>query len=282
MVLTLGLLGLLAAGAAVRQRADLLWPRGRGRSPLAGGKGPRRPEEAVAGWHTPAQAGPDFQRPGSKEGRGHGFPSVPRTAALCLGLCDDGAEPERASDPGPEARQPPASGRVALEAAPETQSVPETRPAPPEALAERKPKPEPAGEDWPPPLPPEPWERERRPECEPQRVKHRGGNDPHNRCADKIPNNSFPGWDVFVHGKNFDALQLATRTLWDVKTDDFGKHSPHSQKFFVKMKLGELQREARLARECGYDFIVGVHSEAHKTALLFADPSLEVVVMDWC
>ncbi|WP_395825997.1 DUF6310 domain-containing protein [Archangium minus] len=39
---------------------------------------------------------------------------------------------------------------------------------------------------------------------------------------------------------------------------------------------------SRLARECGYDFIVGVHDETHKAALKFADPSLKVVVMDWC
>ncbi|QRK14107.1 hypothetical protein JQX13_45915 [Archangium violaceum] len=87
---------------------------------------------------------------------------------------------------------------------------------------------------------------------------------------------------MYVNGKSFDALQLATRTLWEVKTDDFGKHSPHSQRFFIKMKLSEIQREAKLAKECGYDFIVGVRSEAHKTALLFADRSLKVVVMDWC
>ena len=120
------------------------------------------------------------------------------------------------------------------------------------------------------------------PRCKPVPVKHMGGNDPHNTCADLMPNNSFPGWDVFVNGKNFDALQLATRTLWDVKTDDFDKHPPRSQKFFIKIKLGELQREKRLAEECGYDFIVGVRSEAHKTALKRADPSLKVVVMDWC
>jgi hypothetical protein len=37
------------------------------------------------------------------------------------------------------------------------------------------------------------------------RLPHLGGHDPHNECADKMPNNSFPGWDVFVNGKNFDA-----------------------------------------------------------------------------
>jgi hypothetical protein len=51
------------------------------------------------------------------------------------------------------------------------------------------------------------------PRCKPVPVPHLGGNDPHNKCADLMPNNSFPGWDVFVNGKNFDALQLATRTL---------------------------------------------------------------------
>ncbi|WPB80222.1 DUF6310 domain-containing protein [Archangium violaceum] len=60
------------------------------------------------------------------------------------------------------------------------------------------------------------------------------------------------------------------------------KTEPEGGPDFPKMKLGELQREARLAKECGYDFFVGVRSEAHKTALLFADPTLKVVVMDWC
>lgn len=180
-------------------------------------------------------------------------------------------------------------GEPEVRPAPETRPVPETKPMPDTKLAprepqkKRKPKTEPeGGPEFPPLGPPETSERERRPECMPIPVPHLGGNDPHDECADTVPNNSFPGWDVFVNGKNFDALQLATRTLWDVKTDAFGKHDPHSQKFFIKMKLGELQREARLAKECGYDFIVGVRSEAHKIALLFADPTLKVVVMDWC
>jgi len=165
---------------------------------------------------------------------------------------------------------------------PETRPVPETKPAPQEPLAERRPKPEPAGQDWPPPLPPEPLERERRPQCKPIPGPPRGGNDLHNQCADNIPNNTFPGSDVFVNGKNFDALQLATRTLWEVKTDDFDKHSRRSQQFFIEVKLPEIQRERRLAEECGYNFVVGVRSEAHKTALKRADPTLHVVVMRWC
>nr|WP_233612434.1 DUF6310 domain-containing protein [Corallococcus sp. AB045] len=64
-------------------------------------------------------------------------------------------------------------------------------------------------------------------------------------CADKIPGNSFPGFNVFINGKHHDALALPRRTLWEVTTDDFEKHSPRSRKFFVSMKLPELQREAR-------------------------------------
>ena len=120
------------------------------------------------------------------------------------------------------------------------------------------------------------------PRCKPVPVPHLGGNDPHNLCADLMPNNSFPGWDVFVIGKNFDALQLATRTLWDVKTDDFDKHSSRSQEFLANVKLPELQREDRLAKQCGYDFIVGVKSAAHKAVLFKLDRTLKVVVMDWC
>ena len=112
--------------------------------------------------------------------------------------------------------------------------------------------------------------------------RHLGGHDPHNECADKMPSNTFPGGDVYVNGKNFDALQLATRTLWEVKTDGFDKHSRRSQQFFIEMKLPEIQRERRLAEECGYQFAVGVRSEAHRTALKRADPTLGVFVMDWC
>ncbi|NVJ09118.1 hypothetical protein HUW63_28290 [Myxococcus sp. AM001] len=153
-----------------------------------------------------------------------------------------------------------------------------------EAGAQRNPKlkPEPAGQDWQPPVPTEPLDRERHPECRPVPVSHRGGNANHNRCADAIKNNSVPGWDVLVNGKQFDALVLATRTLWEVKTDDFDIQSLRSQRFFAKVKLPEIKREKRLAEACGYNFAIGVRSAAHKAALLELDRSLNVVVMDWC
>nr|WP_308809557.1 DUF6310 domain-containing protein [Archangium lansinium] len=165
---------------------------------------------------------------------------------------------------------------------PETRPVPETQPAPQEPLPKQKPKPEPKGPDFPPLGPTEVTERGRRPECKPQRVKHLGGNDLHNKCADRVPLNSFPGWDVLINGKNFDALQMATRTLWDVKTDDFDKQDSRSQDFFIQMKLPEYKREKRLAEACGYDFVVGVRSKAHKIALERADSTLQVILMNWC
>lgn len=131
-------------------------------------------------------------------------------------------------------------------------------------------------------LPPTSSDPSERPECRPIPVPHRGGNDPHNDCADLLPQNSFPGWDVLVNGKQFDALQLITRMLWDVKTDDFEKQPPRSQDFFVRMKLPEIKREKALAESCGYGFAIGVRSLAHKQALLRADSSLKVILMDWC
>jgi hypothetical protein len=121
------------------------------------------------------------------------------------------------------------------------------------------------------------------PRCKPIPLpRHRGGHDPHNECADKMPGNTFPGGDVYVNGKNFDALQLATRTLWEIKTDDFDKHDSRSQDFFIQMKLPEIQREKRLAEACGYGFVVGVRHKSHEIALERADSTLKVVLMDWC
>ena len=109
-----------------------------------------------------------------------------------------------------------------------------------------------------------------------------GGHAPHDECADKLPGNTFPGGDVLVNGKNFDALQLATRTLWEVKTDDFEKQPPRSQRFFVLMKLPEIQREKHLAEACGYRFAIGVRSAMHKAVLESLDDTLTVVLMTWC
>lgn len=170
--------------------------------------------------------------------------------------------------------------RASLErSGPESQVWPSSQQ---ETSANRRPNQQgsPLGRDWLPPQSSDPTER--RPECKPVPGPPRGGNDPHNECADKIPGNNFPGLNVLVNGKHFDALVLGTRTLWEVKTDNFDKHSAHSQDFFVEMKLPGILLERKLAEECGYRFAVGVRSKAHKEALLRRDITLDVVVMDWC
>jgi hypothetical protein len=161
---------------------------------------------------------------------------------------------------------------------PKTQTRPSSEQEP---VANQKPEPKggPLGRDWLPPISSDPSER---PECKPIPGPPRGGNDPHNECADKIRGNDFPGLNVFVNGKHFDALVLSTRTLWEVKTDNFDIHSPHSQRFFARVKMPEIRREKRLAEACGYQFVVGVRSPAHKAALLALEPDLTIVVMDWC
>ncbi|TQF10177.1 hypothetical protein FJV41_40790 [Myxococcus llanfairpwllgwyngyllgogerychwyrndrobwllllantysiliogogogochensis] len=168
--------------------------------------------------------------------------------------------------------------------APETKPLADTEHAPQEPLAKPRLEPEPAAQDWLPPLPPDLPEGERSRRCEPRRVNHRGGNDPHNQCADKVPNNSFPGWDVFVNGKNFDALQLARRTLWEVKTDNFDTYSAFLRGRVIKDQVAEMRLERGLALACRFDFRVGVRSEAHQEALEEAAPDLKgfIVVMDWC
>jgi hypothetical protein len=164
----------------------------------------------------------------------------------------------------------------------ETRPVPETKPAPPEPLAERRPRPEPSGQDWPPPVPPEPREGERRPDCTPRPVPHLGGNKLHNKCADRVPQNSFSGWDVIVNGKHFDALQLSTRTLWEVKTTAIETYNPYVRRTELQKQLDEARRERDLAAACGYRFVIGVRTRAHEMLLNEVAPDLDVVLMWWC
>jgi hypothetical protein len=164
----------------------------------------------------------------------------------------------------------------------EVKPVPETESVPQEPLAERRPKPEPSGQDWPPPLPPEPLDRDRRPECKPRRVPPKGGNKLHNECADNIPFNAFRGANALVNGKAFDALQLATRTLWEVKTTAIETYNPYIQETELRKQVEEGRREQALAAACGYQFVIGVRTQAHKTMLEARAPDLIVVLMPWC
>ncbi|WP_233604861.1 DUF6310 domain-containing protein [Corallococcus sp. AB030] len=161
--------------------------------------------------------------------------------------------------------------------------VPVAAPISRDAVAKRRPQPEPSAQDWfPPGSPPEPRERARRPECTPQRIPPKGGNRLHNQCADRIPDNAFRGANVLVNGKAFDALQLATRKLWEVKTTAIETYTPYIQDRELEKQVQEGLREQALAAACGYTFVIGVRTEAHQKMLEEAAPTLTVVLMPWC
>ncbi|MFB1479975.1 DUF6310 domain-containing protein [Corallococcus sp. RDP092CA] len=151
-----------------------------------------------------------------------------------------------------------------------------TRTAPREAMAKRKPQPEPSGQDLFPPPPAK--HRERRARCEPVPVPHRGGDDDHNRCADRFPPNRYPGMDVLVDGKHFDALQVGVLVLWEIKTDQFDTYSDFLRDQVAEDQVEEIQEEWKIATDCGYGFKIGVSTEAHKQALHERDDSLPIVV----
>ncbi len=142
----------------------------------------------------------------------------------------------------------------------------------------RKPKPEPSGQDWFPPVPTEPLERERRPECRPVPVPHAGKDDSHNECADKFPPNRYPGMDVLVGGERFDALQIGVRVLWEIKTHQFDTYNDYVREREIEREIKQLNRERKAAAACGYGFVIGVSTQAHKDALLQEDQSLNVVI----
>ena len=151
----------------------------------------------------------------------------------------------------------------------------QTRPAK-ESLANRAPKPKgsPTGDIFP-PISSDPRER---PECKPIPVRHAGEDVPHNECADKFPPNRYPGMDVFVGGERFDALQAGVRVLWEIKTHRFDTYNAFIQDREIEKEYEQTREERAAAAACGYGFVVGVSTQAHKDALLAKDPFLNVVV----
>jgi len=149
-----------------------------------------------------------------------------------------------------------------------------------EPLAKKEPAPKDLGRDWLPPVSSDPTER--RPECRPVPVRHLGGNALHDTCADRVPQNAFSGWDVLVNGKHFDALQIATRTLWEVKTTHIETYTPFVRRIELQKQVAEARRERELAAACGYGLVIGVRSEAHKQLLEEQLPDFNIVLMTWC
>lgn len=149
-----------------------------------------------------------------------------------------------------------------------------------EGEAKRTPElePAPAGQDWRPPLPPGSVDRTRRSSCEPVPVRHAGEDAPHNECADRFPPNRYPGMDVLVGGARFDALQVGVRVLWEIKTHRFDEYNDFTRDREIENELKQLDKERKAAAVCGYEFVVGVSTQAHKDALLKEDQTLNVVV----
>jgi hypothetical protein len=169
-------------------------------------------------------------------------------------------------------------GHPEVRPAPETRPVPETAPAPQKPSPEKRPKPEPKGPDFPPVGPTDISERERRRRCEPIPAPHAGEDDAHNRCADQFPPNRYPGMDVFVGGVSFDALQVGVRVLWEIKTHRFDTYPDFIQDKEIKREMKQLRKQRDAARNCGYDYVVGVSTEEHKAALLQEERFLKIVV----
>lgn len=109
-------------------------------------------------------------------------------------------------------------------------------------------------------------------------MPHRGGDDPHNECADRVPPNRYPGKDVLVNGKRFDALQVGARVLWEIKTDRFDTFNEFVQQQAIRKQLPDLREERAIAEACGYGFVIGVSTEARRVALLQQDGRFDIVV----
>jgi hypothetical protein len=94
-----------------------------------------------------------------------------------------------------------------------------------EPAANRQPKPEGLGRDWLPPVTSDPTER---PECRPIPMRHAGGDDPHNECADKFPPNRYPGMDA--------------RVLWEIKTHQFDTYPDCIRRRAIEKELEQIEK----------------------------------------
>jgi hypothetical protein len=66
--------------------------------------------------------------------------------------------------------------------------------------------------------------------------------------------------------------------LWGIKTDQFDTYNAFLRGRVVKGQAAKMREERNIALACGYRFIVGVSTEAHRDALEREAPELEIVV----
>ncbi|QAT82725.1 hypothetical protein EJ065_1121 [Corallococcus coralloides] len=84
--------------------------------------------------------------------------------------------------------------------------------------------------------------------------------------------------DVLVGGVRFDALQVGVRVLWEIKTHRFDTYNDFIRRQEIEKELEQIEREQDAAAACGYGYVIGVSTQAHKDALLRANRFLNVVV----
>ena len=72
--------------------------------------------------------------------------------------------------------------------------------------------------------------------------------------------------------------QVGVRVLWEIKTHQFDTYPDFVRRWEIEKELEQIEKEKDAAAACGYDFVVGVSTQAHKDALLRADRFLNVVV----
>jgi hypothetical protein len=108
--------------------------------------------------------------------------------------------------------------------------------------------------------------------CIPKPVPHRGGDLVHNICADVVPPNDYPGNDARVDGKNFDAFNALTKSLWEAKTYNpanctsaFCKEK--LQPMWYAKDLAELAYERTIAHKCEYSFGLAAGDGSYAAAM---------------
>jgi len=79
-------------------------------------------------------------------------------------------------------------------------------------------------------------------------------------------------------GVSFDALQAGVRVLWEIKTHQFDTYNAFVRRQEIDKEMKQLNKQRKAAAACGYDFVVGVSTQAHKDALLQRDQFLNIVV----
>lgn len=68
------------------------------------------------------------------------------------------------------------------------------------------------------------------------------------------------------------------RVLWEIKTHQFDTYTDFLRRQVIEDQVEELQEARAIAVACGYDFVVGVSSAAHREALLRQEPTLRIIV----